>query len=77
MIWSKTTNATCVAIFDCQDIYFALFIFSPFGQAWMGAYSNIGQSVLWHGIGEMGKRSDVKDREIFSDPGTYSSPESA
>ena len=43
----------------------------------MGACSNIGQSVLWYGIGEMGKRSDVKDREIISDPGIYNSPESA
>ena len=33
MIWSKTTNASCVAIFDYEDIYFALFIFSSFGQA--------------------------------------------
>ena len=77
MIWSKTTSVICVVTFDCQDTYFVLFIFSTFGQAWMGACSNIGQSILWHRIGETGKRTDVKDRDIISDPGTYNSPESA
>ena len=59
------------------SLYFALFMFSPFGQAWMGTCGNIEQSVLWHRIGEIRKRSDVKERDVISDPGIYNSAESA
>lgn len=65
---------TYSTILDCQDIYFALFIFSTFGQA--GACG-----ITWHSVvglrrGKMGKRSDVKERDIVSDPDIYNSLES-
>lgn len=50
---------TYSAILDCQDIYFALSIFCPSGQA--GACRGAGPSAVGLSGEETGKRSDVNE----------------